>query len=93
MLLMTVMQTAYQLREIWLKLARLLYRLESTPMKCAFEKIGKDDRIHIKIWDLGKAALRFDEMSLIIESLMRDGVLFRGLCSPKGRRDLSACRP
>jgi hypothetical protein len=73
MLLTTVMQTAYQLREIWLKLARLLYRLEATPMKCAFEKIGKDDRIHIKIWDLGKAALRFDEMSLIVESLMRMG--------------------
>ena len=73
MLLMTVIQTAYQLREIWLKLARLLYRLEPTPMKCAFEKIGKDDRIHIKIWDLGKAALRFDEMSLIIESLMKMG--------------------
>ena len=73
MLLMTVMQTAYQLGEIWLKLRRLLYRLESTPMKYAFEKIGKDDRIHIKIWDLGKAALRFDEMSLTIESLMRMG--------------------
>jgi hypothetical protein len=73
MLLMTVMQTAYQLSEIWLKLRRLLYRLESTSMKYAFEKIGKDDRIHIKIWDLGKAALRFDEMSLTIESLMRMG--------------------
>jgi len=73
MLLVTVIQTAYQLREIWVKLARLLHRLEPTPMKWAFERIGKDDRIHIKIWDLGKAALRFDEMSLIIESLMKMG--------------------
>jgi hypothetical protein len=71
MLLMTIMQTAYQLYQMWNSLARLLRRLESTRMKCAFEKIGKDDRVHIKLWDLGKAQLRFDEMALIIESLRR----------------------
>ena len=71
MLLMTVLLTAYQLYQIWNSLARLLRRLEPTRMKCAFEKIGKDDRVHIKLWDLGKAQLRFDEIALIIESLRR----------------------
>jgi hypothetical protein len=71
MLLMTVMQTTYQLRKIWNSLDRLLRRLEPTRMKCAFDEIGKDGRVHIKLWDLGKAQLRFDEMTLIIESLRK----------------------
>ena len=59
MLLMTVIQTAYQLRQIWVKLARLLKRLQSTRMRCAFEKLGKDDRIHIKLWGSWQGADAF----------------------------------
>jgi hypothetical protein len=73
MLLMTVVQTAYRLYQVWTHLSRLLLRLEPTRMKCAFARLGKDDRVHIKLWDLGKAEFRFDEMTLIIESLLRMG--------------------
>ena len=43
-------------------------------MKCAFEKLGQDDRVHIKLWDLSKAEFRFEEIALIIESLLRMGL-------------------
>lgn len=73
MLLVTVIQTAFQIYRMWRALARMLGRLDLTRMKRAFEQIGKDDRIHIKLWDLGKSQLRFDEMTLIVASLHKMG--------------------
>ena len=69
MLLATLILSAYQLYKIWSGLSRLLHRLENTSMKEAFEKLGLDDKVQIKIWDLGKAKMRFSEMFLTIKCL------------------------
>jgi hypothetical protein len=69
MLLATLILSAYQLYKIWRGLSRLLHRLENTSMKEAFEKLGLDDKVQIKIWDLGKAKMRFSEMFLTVKCL------------------------
>jgi hypothetical protein len=69
MLLATLIFSAYQLFKIWRGLSRLLHRLENTSMKEAFAKLGLDDKIQIKIWDLGKAEMRYSEFFLTIKCL------------------------
>ena len=69
MLLATLIISAHQLYVIWRGLSRLLHRLENTSMKEAFEKLGLDDKVQIKIWDLGKAKMRFSEMFLTVKCL------------------------
>jgi hypothetical protein len=69
MLLATLIFSAYQLFKIWRGLSRLLHRLENTSMKEAFAKLGLDDKIQIKIWDLGKAEMRYSEFFLTVKCL------------------------
>jgi len=69
MLLATLIFSAYQLFKIWSGLSRLLHRLENTSMKEAFGKLGLDDKVQIKIWDLGKAEMRYSEFFLTVKCL------------------------
>jgi hypothetical protein len=69
MLLATLIFSTYQLFKIWIGLSRLLHRLANTSMKEAFEKLGLDDKVQIKIWDLGKAEMRYSELFLTVKCL------------------------
>jgi hypothetical protein len=71
MLLGTLILSSYQLYKIWKGLWSLLHRLENTSMKEAFRSLGRDEGVSIKIWDLGKAKMRFSELFLAIKCLRK----------------------
>jgi hypothetical protein len=71
MLLLTVAMTCFHAWSIWDRMRKLLDCLEATQMVEAFERLGRDGNLQIKIWDLAKNQKSFKILRCTVESIDR----------------------